>query len=101
MPDVVGTWTMSLGHCWHVVAQLPLVQSESLLHVAPVTHPGQGPPQSMSLSSWFFTRSVQRGAWQMRVAQTLLAQSLAKRQLAPSAHGEHDPPQSLLVSVPF
>jgi hypothetical protein len=94
--------TMSLGHCWQVVTQLPLEQSASFPQVAPVPHLGQGPPQSMSLSPWFLTRSLQRGGWQIRVVHTLLVQSLDIMQPLPSGQGSQaGPPQSLPVSDPF
>jgi hypothetical protein len=100
-PAALVTLIMLLGHGWHVTAQLPASQSASNLHVAPVPHFLHEPPQSTSVSVWFFTRSVQFGAWQARLEQTPLVQSFPTRHPMPSAQGGHEPPQSFAVSDPL
>jgi len=73
--------TMSFGQSWQVVAQLPLSQSVSPLHVNPAAHfLLHGPPQSVSPSPWFLTLSEQVGVWQTRPEHTRLAQSVEAMQ---------------------
>jgi hypothetical protein len=61
-----------------------------------------GPPQSSSVSSWFWTESEQDAAWQTRRVHTPLSQSVGSAQSSPAAQGPHVmPPQSVSVSVPF
>ncbi|WP_219827603.1 hypothetical protein [Salmonella enterica] len=88
----------------------PVVQSSCLLHVLPTTHfgaPVRTPPQSTSLSSAFWTPSVDVGFAHFFDAgsHTLLVQSVPALQPlssaqrgAPVAAG---PPQSMSVSCPF
>jgi hypothetical protein len=85
-----------------VTLQTPLVQSEPLLHFLLTGHFGQkAPPQSVSVSVPFFTRSVHFGAWQVTL-QTPLLQSVANEQVLPATHFGHiPPPQSTSVSEPF
>jgi hypothetical protein len=60
------------------------------------------PPQSMSVSFPFLTRSVQLGDWQMLPMQTPLAHSPGPAHTMPVLHLAHPaPPQSISVSVPF
>jgi hypothetical protein len=92
---------MSLGHGWQLPAQLPLEQSASLPQLDPAGHFGHCPPQSTSLSAWFFTLSMQLGGWHVRMAHTPLTQSAPIMHPPPSAHGAQLPPQSFPVSVPF
>ena len=86
-----------------VLSQTPLLQSAALAQFLVLGHPGQvPPPQSMSVSSPFFTPSVQAGAAQIPLWQTPLSQSPALAQLLPFAHtGQVPPPQSTSVSAPF
>jgi hypothetical protein len=71
----------------------------------PAAHFAQeAPPQSMSLSAPFLTRSVQFGAWQRAGVplHTPLWQSAATAQSLPLMHLEHTtPPQSMSVSSWF
>jgi hypothetical protein len=73
------------------------------VHTLPVPQGVQvSPPQSVSLSSWFFTPSLQLGASHTRSTQRWLEQSSGTRQawlgsqLPPQAV-----PQSVSVSSPF
>src|SRR5689334_1845720 len=87
----------------HVPAgQRPLWQSFATLQCLPLAHLPQSPPQSVSVSLPFLTRSEQLGVWQMFETQTPLAQSLAPPHTCPAAHlfGQ-PPPQSVSVSPPF
>ncbi len=88
---------------WPLLSQLPLMQSPSMLQVLPAAHPGQLPPQSTSVSSWFFFMSVQLGsAHRKPLPQKPDSQSLSTTQPWPVAHGpQSGPPQSVPVSVPF
>ena len=53
-------------------------QSSWISHDSPIPQAGQSvPPQSMSVSSWFFTVSEQVGTWQLPPVHTLEVQSLA------------------------
>ena len=70
--------------------------------------PGQAvAPQSVPVSSPFWTPSLQVGATHLPSEQTPLAQSAGSKQLRLSAHGAHPssskppPPQSMAVSLPF
>ena len=82
--------------------QTRLVQSVAVLQDWPTVQGEQvEPPQSMSVSSWFWTASVQVGAAQMLAVQTPLAQSVASAQAPPSAQGSQEPPQSTSVSSWF
>jgi hypothetical protein len=88
---------------------MPLVhtaveQSIPPVHAAPGGQPGQPPPpQSVSVSNPFFTKSVQSGAWHSPIEQTALAQSLDPAQVSPVSHREQvpAPPQSVSVSRPL
>lgn len=60
----------------------------------------QLPPQSTSVSSPFFTLSVQADALHTSSPHTPLRQSAAVAQPWPSGHKPHEPPQSLPVSSP-
>jgi hypothetical protein len=64
---------------------------------------GVGPPQSMSLSPWFFTPSPHVAVWHFFGApvQTRLTQSAGPPQSRPSVQAGQELPQSLSVSVPF
>ena len=67
----------------------------------PATHfDGQEPPQSVSVSSPFATRSAHEGAMQRAPEHALVTQSETTEQVLPTAHDAHDPPQSMSVSVP-
>jgi hypothetical protein len=59
------------------------------------------PPQSVSVSLPFFTKSVHVAPWHTPVVQTPLAQSPAPAQPWPVVHLGQLEPQSLSVSVPF
>src|SRR4051812_37355011 len=81
----------------------PLMQSLLPLQIFPVAQPPHvPPPQSVSVSAAFFTRSVQLGTAQWFVpSQTPLVQSPGMRHPFVSPHGEQEPPQSVSVSLPF
>jgi len=82
--------------------QTSLVQSLPSLHIMPVPQGGQLPPQSVSVSSWFFMPSVQLSPWQTLPVQTPLRQSVPVKQLSPLGQGEQvSPPQSSSVSLPL
>jgi hypothetical protein len=86
--------------------QTPLWQSVVAEQILPGAHVFAGahvPPQSTSVSAWFFTESLHVGVWQLGgvPVQTLLVQSLAPAHFIPEAHFGHDEPQSTSVSVPF
>jgi len=66
-----------------------------------VTHAGQLPPQSTSVSVPFCTPSLQSGAAQVPPEQTRLVQSIPTLQPEPGSQGGHGPPQSGPVSPPF
>jgi hypothetical protein len=53
-------------------SQWPLWQSPLTRHALPLAQPGQLPPQSTSVSSPFFTASLQVGTWQVPPLQTRL-----------------------------
>jgi hypothetical protein len=82
--------------------QTPLWQSEPDAHVAPEPQAVQPPPQSVSVSAPFRTRSEQLGTWHFPTVQTRLVQLVASTpQLIPLPHGGHTPPpQSVSVSSP-
>jgi hypothetical protein len=62
----------------------------------------QLPPQSTSVSFWFFARSAQVGAWHTAMVHTLLVQSVPSEHTLPFAHAPHVvPPQSTSVSFWF
>jgi hypothetical protein len=88
-----------------LLVQTRLPQSAAALHFLPSTqgvHPEAGPPQSLSDSLPFKTRSEQVGVWQTRFVQTPLAQSVASLHAFIAGHATHEPPpQSTSVSVPF
>jgi hypothetical protein len=87
-----------------LITQLALWQSVDAMHPWPFAHFFAGwqlPPQSTSVSFWFFTMSLHVGVWHVTL-QTLLVQSVPTRQVWPLAHvGHAAPPQSMAVSVPF
>jgi hypothetical protein len=80
-----------------------LMQSLPVLQLLSVAQRGQlvFPPQSVSLSPWFLTTSLQVAAWQTSAVHTRLAQSLFTAQAASVAQPGQPPPQSMSVSVPF
>ena len=80
--------------------QTALAQSLPLPHISPVPQPPQvDPPQSMSVSSWFWTPSPQVGAWQRLPVQTPLEQSVPIAQSDPAGHeAQIVPPQSMSLS---
>ena len=87
-----------------VVSQRTLSQSASLPQPCPVAHfVAQEPPQSVPVSSPFFTMSMQLGARQRFFAlHESLTQSTGFLQPLPTAHFvAHVPPQSIPVSDPF
>ena len=61
------------------------------------------PPQSMSVSPWFWMPSLQlAAAHRLPAPQTPVMQSLPVRQATPTAHFAHSaPPQSMSDSVPL
>ena len=63
--------------------------------------PAQDPPQSMAVSSPFWTPSPQVAARQMASPQTRLSQSAGPTQAKSTGQGTQSPPQSRSVSVPF
>jgi hypothetical protein len=71
--SVSGPFFVPSAHvaAWHlsgVPEQTKLAQSLAPEHVLPAAHDGHAaPPQSMSVSSWFFTTSEQLGIWQIPV----------------------------------
>jgi hypothetical protein len=79
-------------------------QSPGPVHALPSAHffPGaHEPPQSTSVSFWFFTPSEQVAVWHVTL-HTALAQSFAPVHALPSAHlVEQPPPQSVSLSAPF
>ena len=81
----------------------PLTQSEPIAQDWPAVHwAGQLPPQSTSVSSPFFTKSVQLAAWQTFRLHTPVVQSEGALQPLPGGQGaQPPPPQSMSVSVPF
>jgi hypothetical protein len=81
----------------------PLWQSLAAEQVLPAAHlPHEAPPQSVSVSVPFLTRSVQLDAWHRPAVHTPLWQSPATLQTLPAAHLPHvPPPQSMSVSAPF
>jgi hypothetical protein len=84
--------------------QSVLVQSVPAVHVLPGPqrlHVVE-PPQSVSDSAWFFTKSVQLGGAHSPPVHTPLWQSVAPPQVLPEPHLEHEaPPQSMSLSLPF
>jgi hypothetical protein len=80
-----------------------LSQSLGARQVRPSTQNGHSaPPQSLSVSSWFFAPSPQVGVWQTPVAQTALVQSELAPHLRPGAQSpQFGPPQSTSVSAWF
>ena len=85
-----------------MVAQTPSLQSPALEHVLPGPQVGQvPPPQSTSVSTPFFTPSVQVAAWHKPPVQTPLWQSPVPLHLRPVPQGAQEPPQSRSVSAPF
>jgi hypothetical protein len=57
-------------------------------------HFPQEPPQSTSVSSWFFTRSEQLASTHTLAVQTALAQEPASVQACPGAQRGHSPAES-------
>lgn len=81
--------------------QSPPAQSVGSLHVRPGKQAGHSPPQSVSPSLPFRTRSLHVGCAQPPSRHTPLAQSRAATQCRPGSHGvQAPPPQSASVSVP-
>src|SRR5690349_21829911 len=93
------------------VHEPPQSTSDSLPSFAPLAHivgahAKHGPPQSIPVSPWFCTSSMQLGCAQRpkphaSPSHTRLVQSFAVAQPFPSAHGGQWPPQSTSVSSPF
>jgi hypothetical protein len=82
--------------------QFTLWQSAATPHFFPAMHAGHGPPQSVSDSLWFCTKSEQVAAWHVALVQTPLWQSVAWAQPPPVPQvGQVPPPQSTPVSLPF
>src|SRR5262245_11181421 len=79
----------------------PLWQSLPTKHPARSAHLPHEPPQSVSVSLPFRTRSLQVGAWHLVAVQTSLAQSEGPRQFLPGGQPVHEPPQSWSDSEPF
>ncbi len=80
-----------------------LTQSLALRHFLVSAQAGQvAPPQSTSVSSPFWVRSVQLAFWQMLLRHTLLTQSPCLRHFWVWTHaGQVAPPQSTSVSSPL
>jgi hypothetical protein len=78
-------------------------QSLPPVHVLPVAHFEQVPPQSTSLSAPFLTASLQAAATHLLLVQTPLAQWLPALQVCPVVQRPHVdvPPQSTSLSPPF
>jgi hypothetical protein len=98
----------ALQHCGTPGAQppglhTPLWQSAPAPQLRPGAQSGQGPPQSTSTSSAFFTPSVQLGGAQRPLPpHTALAQSAPSLHALPSAQPGHSPPpQSVSSSAPL
>ena len=84
--------------------QLPLEHWLPVEQLAPLARlqAGQGPPQSMPVSPWFFVPSLHDAGWHFAEVQTPLSQSEPAAQIPKSGHAVHaSPPQSTSVSVPF
>jgi hypothetical protein len=80
----------------------PLTQSAATPHAEPAEHFEHVPPQSVSLSVPFLTKSLQDAVWQTLPVHTRLTQSTEARQPSPAGHaGQVPPPQSVPVSLPF
>jgi hypothetical protein len=63
--------------------------------IASTVHVPQEPPQSMLVSFWFCTPSLQVGTWHLPVVHTPLTQSEEPTHIFPVPHGGHvAPPQS-------
>lgn len=76
-------------------------QSAPELHVLPKEQSAHTPPQSTSLSFWFFTPSPQFGVVHVPPLQMLLVQSLPALQLEPGGQSAQTPPQSVSLSFWF
>lgn len=61
-----------------------LVQSVPSEHVAPTSHGGHAPPQSVAVSDPFFVLSVHVGGAQTLAVQTWLVQSDGRLQVLPA-----------------
>src|SRR3989338_11200585 len=82
-------------------AHMPLSQSMLSLHLSPSRQASQLPPQSTSVSSWFFTPSSQLPFAHFPSEQYPLEQSSVISQLSFSKHFLAQlPPQSTSVSSP-
>jgi hypothetical protein len=93
---------------WQVTLQTPLEQSFGAPHVLPVPHRAQpgdgvGPPQSMSLSPWFFAPSAHVGVVQASDTHRVLVQSVPVVQalVGPQRLQLVAPPQSTSLSAWF
>src|SRR5207244_141960 len=83
-------------------SQTPLAQSEFAEQWRALSHEGQVPPQSTSVSLPFFEPSVQEPIWHTPPVHTALEHSAPEWRCQPSAHDGHaGPPQSTPVSAPF
>ena len=118
---LVGASVIPAGQAQRLAVQTSLLQSLTALHAFPVGHFWQvAPPQSMSVSSWFFTPSVHVGISHTHGSTPLsgvavvhvaplkptphsaCVQSVPVWQVLPTAHGgQAPPPQSTPVSCPF
>jgi hypothetical protein len=79
-----------------------LAQSLFTAQAASVGHPGQPPPQSMSVSVPFLKPSVQPAFAHTLPLQNVVVQSLPRLHALPTAHLVVQlPPQSTSVSLPF
>src|SRR5690606_103849 len=79
----------------------PLRQSLLSLHMRPMGHAGQVPPQSTSDSEPFWMESMQLPAAQNPSIQLLLSQWSLAVQVDPGAHASQVPPQSTSASSPL
>jgi hypothetical protein len=75
-------------------------QSSSAAHALFAAQRRHAPPQSMSVSSPFFTLSEHVSAHEP-AAHEPLWQSVLPEHGSPAGHGPQVPPQSMPVSVPF
>jgi hypothetical protein len=86
---------------WHtLLVHTSLWQSMPVPHAVPAGHLGHPLPQSVPVSLWFFTPSVQVGTWHVP-EQTLLWQSAAAPHVDPAGQSAQVPPQSRSLSSPF
>src|SRR5580693_3463862 len=98
-PAGIGATIMPVGH-WQTPAEhfMPW-QSLGLVHVWPGLQREQGPPQSVSVSSSFFTPSLQVAATHCPAVHTRDAQSDGFAHFMPGLQGgQFGPPQPTSVS---